>query len=277
MTPTLSSPTLAVLIKIATPRTRTEITTHLLAADLERFSPGADASSKEALVQVTLTNARRAAQRHDKDAHRALLAFAKELTSLFEHPDEHGPQSLLLQLKEALLADGYDLQWQETTKEVEGLFGGTQTERGAVVYHIRPTDSPGAEMAEEITALEAQLDAAGFDVALNHYTQAVDNLTHHNYEASNAALRPMLEDVILRIAREYGYPGPAKGGNAVNWMVDQTKVVPANLNWPRLLQGAWDISHPQGAHPGRSSADEARFRMLIISSIVRRLLQHTGR
>jgi hypothetical protein len=63
------------------------------------------------------------------------------------------------------------------------------------------------------------------------------------------------------------------GGNA-NFMVDQKKAVPEA--WGRLLQGAWDMSHPDGPHPGRSSADEARFRMLIITSIVRRLLEHAG-
>lgn len=272
MTPTLSSPTLAVLIKIALPQRRTEITTHLLAADLDRFGPGAAASSKGELLQATLTNARQRAQDGDKDAHRALIAFAKELTSLFLDPDEHGPESLLLQLKNALLADGYDLQWEETTKEVEDLFGGTRIEDGPVIYHLRPTDSPGAEMPKEITALEAQLGSAGFDVALNHYQQAVDNLIHHNYEASNGALRTMLEDVILRIADQNGYTGVAKGGAAVNWMVDQKKVVPKS--WGRLLQGAWDISHPEGSHPGRSNADEARFRIVQLTSIARRLLQH---
>lgn len=274
VTETLSSPTLAVLTKLAILRTMKEIRTSLMAANLDHFIT-VD-SSKERLVQTVLTDARRAAQEGDGDAHRGMLVFAREQTDGLLPPSEHSPGSLLFQLKDALLADGYDLQWEETTKEVEGLFGGTEIEKGQVVYHIRPTEAPGTEMAEEITALEAQLTAAGLDVALNHYKQAVDNLTHHNYEASNASLRPMLEDVLLRVADKYGYTGTPKGGAAVNWMVDQKKVLPVELNWPRLLQGAWDISHPEGAHPGRSSADEARFRMLIITSIVRRLLQHAG-
>ncbi|MER5911904.1 hypothetical protein ABT124_15700 [Streptomyces sp. NPDC001982] len=98
--------------------------------------------------------------------------------------------------------------------------------------------------------------------------------SHHNYEASNGALRPMLEDVILRGAQNCGYTGAAAGVAAANWVVDQKKIVPEK--WGRLLQGAWDISHPQGPHPGRSNADEARFRMVITTSIVRRLLQHAG-
>ncbi|MCT6779851.1 hypothetical protein LXH09_24720 [Streptomyces sp. CS7] len=272
MKQTLSSPTLAVLIKIAITRTMKEINTSLLAADLDRFIT--EESSKERLVQTVLRDARRAAQKGDKVAHRGLLAFAKEQTSGFRHPDELGPETLLIQLKEALLADGYDLQWEDPTIRREtGLGSWSEIHKGPVVFHIRPTEAPGTEMAEEISALEAQLKGAEFQVALIHYRQAVDNLNHHNYEASNGALRPMLEDVTFRVARKYGYTG-ASGGNAINFMVDQKKVVPEK--WGRLMQGAWDISHPEGPHPGRSNADEARFRMLIITSIVRRLLQHAG-
>ncbi|MGW7071819.1 hypothetical protein ACWGII_30860 [Streptomyces sp. NPDC054855] len=268
---TLSSPTLAVLTKIAVIRLKTAITTSLLAADLDRFIT--EDSSKERLVQLTLMNARKAAQKGDKDAHRGLLAFAKELTGDFRHPDTHGPESLLFRLGDALLADGYDLQWEDPTiRKPDGLFGRIEIDQGPIGYHIRPTEAPGAEMAQEITALEAQLATAGYDVALNHYKQAIDNLNHHNYEASNGALRPMLEELILRVAHQHGYLGTQKGGAAVNWMVDQKKVVPES--WGRLLQGAWDISHPEGAHPGRSNADEARFRMVLITAIARRLLQH---
>lgn len=269
---TLSSPTLAVLIKIAIRRTTKEIHTSLLAADLDRFITGS--SSKERLVQTVLTNARRAAQSGDKDAHRGLLAFAKEQTSGFHHPDELEPEALLFQLKDALLADGYDLRWDDPTiRTTNGPDSWTTVDRGPVVYHLRPTEAPGIEMTQEISALEAQLDAAGFQIALNHYKQALDNLNHHNYEASNGSLRPMLEDVTFRVAQKYGYTDTS-GGNAINFMVDQKKVVPKS--WGRLIQGAWDISHPEGPHPGRSDADEARFRMLIITSVVRRLLQHAG-
>ncbi|MFF7113499.1 hypothetical protein ACFY91_14495 [Streptomyces albogriseolus] len=272
MMQTLSSPTLAVLIKIAVTRTAKEIHTSLLAANLDRFIT--ETSSKERLVQTVLVDARRAAHKGDKDAHRGLLAFTKEQTSGFRHPSKLGPESLLFQLKEALLADGYDLMWDDPTIRTDiDLDSWIEIDKGPVTYHIRPTDAPGTEMAGEISALEAQLNAAGFEVALNHYKQAVDNLNHHNYEASNGALRPMLEDVTFRVAQKYGYTGTS-GGNAINFMVDQKKVVPEE--WGRLMQGAWGISHPEGPHPGRSSADEARFRMLIITSIVRRLLQHAG-
>ncbi|MFF7191496.1 hypothetical protein ACFZAR_41405 [Streptomyces sp. NPDC008222] len=42
---------------------------------------------------------------------------------------------------------------------------------------IRPAGALGTEMAGEIGALEAQLDAVGFRVALSHYKQAVDSST----------------------------------------------------------------------------------------------------
>jgi hypothetical protein len=41
-----------------------------------------------------------------------------------------------------------------------------------------------------------------------------------------------------------------------------------------LLKGIWAMTHTRGPHPGRSDADEARFRMLTITAIARFLLDH---
>jgi hypothetical protein len=108
----------------------------------------------------------------------------------------------------------------------------------------------------------------------NHYQQAVDNFLHHNYEAANGALRTTLEDLVSRLAREHaGYVGqgkPGEGGRAINHMVDMGSL-PEN-DGGLLLKGIWKLAHTRGSHPGRSDAEEARFRMVIITAIARFLL-----
>src|SRR5258708_7593821 len=132
---TLSSPTLAVLTKLAIAGlTKNAIVTSLLAANLDRFIH--DDSSKEKLIQSVLMKARRSAEdEDDKDAHRGLLIFAKELVSAtVDTPDSEGSQSLFAQLKEALLADGHDLRWERPQVESEGLYGDIQMVEGPLVY-----------------------------------------------------------------------------------------------------------------------------------------------
>jgi hypothetical protein len=41
-----------------------------------------------------------------------------------------------------------------------------------------------------------------------------------------------------------------------------------------LLRGLWQLSHTRGSHPGRSDADEARFRMQVITAAARFLRKH---
>ncbi len=100
------------------------------------------------------------------------------------------------------------------------------------------------------------------------------NFLHHNYEAANGALRTTLEDLVSRLAREHaGYVGqgkPGEGGRAINHMVDMGSL-PEN-DGGLLLKGIWKLVHTRGSHPGRSDAEEARFRMVIITAIARFLL-----
>jgi hypothetical protein len=41
-----------------------------------------------------------------------------------------------------------------------------------------------------------------------------------------------------------------------------------------LLRGLWKLSHTHGSHPGQSDADEARFRIQVITATARFLLGH---
>lgn len=264
---TLSDPTLGLLVRIAQQLfDLSDVRTLLMRADLWRYAP--DEENKAELVRGALLGARyHADHRDDQQARRGLLAFVRLLAensnpnamlSIFDYSEE---------LREALLADGYELS--------------LETEEHPVGYELircqlRPTDPAPVHLAPEISAVEAELAARGYNDAGNHYRQAVDNFLHHNYETANGALRTTLEDLVTRLARDHtGYIGqgkPGEGGRAINHMVDTGSL--AENDGGLLLKGIWKLAHTRGSHPGRSDADEARFRMVVITAIARFLLNH---
>jgi len=269
----LSDPTLGLLVSI-TPKllSLSDLRTLLMQADLRRYAPDPDEENKAELVRDALLAARdHADQREDPQAHRGLLAFVQLLVE-GSNPNVDPNRELSIldfieELHEALLADGYELTW-----EIEEHPWGYEFIR----CKIRPTDPTPVPLAREINALEAELADRGYTDALNHYRQAVDSLIHHNYEAANGQLRTALEDLVTRLAHQHaGYveQGKAgKGGNAIQHMINHGALPDGEGG--KLLQGLWHMTHTRGSHPGQSDADEARFRMAVITATARFLLNH---
>jgi hypothetical protein len=269
----LSDPTLGLLIEITADNrldlfTTSDLRTLLMRADLRRYGGGSQ--NKQELVRSALFRAREEADQGQQQAHRALLAFVRLVVEkgLSGH---RPPRERFEELRQALLADGYDLSWEQ---EEDWSDWRSPYSRKEIRCGIRPTDAPPVPLAPEISALEAELADRGYDDARNHYQQAVDNFLHHNYETANGALRTTLEDLVTRLAREHtGYIGqgrPGEGGRAINHMVHSGSL-PEN-DGGLVLKGVWQLAHTRGSHPGRSDADEARFRMMIITAIARFLL-----
>jgi hypothetical protein len=169
------------------------------------------------------------------------------------------------ELREALRADGYELTW-----EIEEHPWGYEFIR----CRLRPTDAAPVPLAPEASALEAELADRGYTDALNHYQQAVDSLLNHNYESANGQLRTALEDLVTRLARQHAcYVGQGKageGGNAIQHMINQGAL--PDRDGGKLLQGLWQMAQTRGSHPGQSDADEARFRMAVVTATARFLL-----
>jgi hypothetical protein len=264
---TLSDPTLGLLVWIAQRLfDLSDVRTLLMLADLWRYAP--DEENTAELVRGALLDARHDAdERGDQRARRGLLAFVRLLAensnpnamlSIFDYSEE---------LREALLADGYELSLETEVHPV-----GYELIR----CQLRPTDPAPVPLAPETSALEAELADRGYTDALNHYRQAVDSLIHHNYEAANGQLRTALEDLVTRLAHQHaGYVEQGKagrGGNAIQHMINQGAL--PDREGGKLLQGLWHIAHTRGSHPGQSDADEARFRMAVITATARFLLNH---
>jgi hypothetical protein len=265
---TLSVPTLGLLIEIADEVfTASQLKNLLMRSDLWQYGQGGP--NKAEMLRSVFLGARYQAEQGDQRAHRGLLKFVLLLVEeRVDDPEHPRPPVRLDELREALLADGHELHWEHVPDPKNPFFGGTYR------FHLLPTDAAPVPLAPEISALEAELTARGYNDALNHYKQAHDNLLHRNYEAANGQLRTALEDLVTRLARQHtsyvGQGKPGEGGNAINHMIT-TGSLP-DRDGGRLLLGIWQMTHTRGSHPGQSDADEARFRMLIITAIARFLL-----
>lgn len=269
----LSEPTVGVLIEAGQQLTRTNLKTLFLKAGI--FYRDTKDDDKPELIRWRLLRARDAAHDGDDAAARGLLRFATEVVQRTVMNPE-SPPPWFGELHGALLADGYELTWEGTPPPTIGSGYASTLGRGNIRYKILPTDAAPVPLPEQITALEAELSARGYTTVLNHYRQAVDGFTNHKYESANSDLRTTLEDLVTRLAEDHaGYqrrPGSSQGGTAITHMIDGGHL--PEDEGGLLLRGLWKLSHTNGPHPGQSDADEARFRMQVITATARFLLKH---
>jgi hypothetical protein len=269
----LSEPTLGVLIEGGQHLTGSHLKTLLLKAGI--FYEDTRDSDKQQLIRWRLLRARDEARDGDGTAARGLLTFATELVQRTV-PNPGDPPSWFDELQHAFLADGYELTWEGEPPGTIGDGWAAFTTPGTVRYKILPTDAAPVPLAREISALEAELAARGYTSVLNHYQQAVDGFTNHKHESANGDLRAALEDLVTRLAEDHtGYrrqPQAGQGGAAISHMI-QSGHLPDD-DGGLLLRGLWKLSHTNGPHPGQSDADEARFRMQVITATARFLLRH---
>jgi hypothetical protein len=208
---TLSDPTVGHLTQAAAEGfTARQLRNKMLTADVEQYAPYDDdqqAPNKMDLVRPRLRGAQKAARQGDARAHRALLDFTRMVFETVTVPDH--PPHWFGELREALLADGYEVRWGRVEETVPERGFGPPLTRGDLTYGILPTDAEPIPLATEISALERELDARGHSVALNHYRQAVNAFRRHDYEAANSQLRTALEDLVVQLAvSNTGYVRP---------------------------------------------------------------------
>jgi hypothetical protein len=261
----LSDPTLGLVIEAAAARfTSSELKTLMMQADVYQY--GKKEGNRQEILRSRLLGARGYAEEYgDTDARLALLTFIRMLVERTVGDPENawpwfGP------LYEALLADGYELTWERREPD-------RWDDAKASNFQILPTDAGPVPLATEISALEQELSSCGYDVALNHYRQAVVNFELHE-EAANSQLRTALEELVMRLAEDHtNYVRPARAGdgrNAINSLTGTLQL--AGDDGGDMLKGLWAMTHTRGSHPGRSNADETRFRLHVITATARLLL-----
>jgi hypothetical protein len=265
-TPTPS--TLAILIEVAAERhTWPQLSIMLDRAGLNQFVAGG--SSKLERVRLALHRACTDAEEGDAQAHRALLNFVNRVVTVnVPDPDEAPPW--FGELREALLADGYDLTWEPMT----GTVGNSGSPN--VTYKIHLTDAPPTPLRPEASALEAELVSRGYTTVLQYYRDAVDNLINHKYTSANGDLRTTFEDLVTRLAEDHGQferpPRANTGAEAIKHIVEGGHL--PKRDGGTMLQGLWQMIQTNGPHPGQTDADEARWRMQMITATARFLLKH---
>ncbi|WP_436776610.1 hypothetical protein [Yinghuangia sp. YIM S09857] len=262
--------TVGAVVEAANPLSASQLRNLLMSSGLsDGEHPHLD--NKYEIVRKPLRAARNRAVEGDDDAHEAMVSFvcgvAGNLTR-FGHTERVAP------LREALRSDGFELQ----------SGGGSGR---AVEWRILPSEPAAVPLAEEITALEAELQARGYDVAKGHYRAAVKNFAEQDHPSSNGQLRTALESLIVNLAKDHtGYrdTGNAnQGGAALKtlWVPEGQTQPPLAVGQPLpardgglMVAGVWSVSHTGGSHPGLSDAQEARIRMQIITATAHFLLRH---
>jgi hypothetical protein len=268
--PIFSDPTTANIVELAIESnvSKNDLTLLLRKADLARFAPPAPglSVSRADMLLAAIDAANRAGGAGDTKAQQALTDFVFKLVERVQGYPFLGEQ--LEALADSLRADGFELTLRNGPLQA---------------LTLRPTEPSVAPLPPAINALEAELDRRGYDIALNHYRQVTNALVAGTYEAANVALRSSLEELVTRIATDHdgfqpelgpnGQPKANQGGRAIGHMVDRTKNIPED-DGGMMLRGLWRMTCTNGSHPGRSSAEEARSRLQLVTATARILLTY---
>jgi hypothetical protein len=267
----LSDPTLGLVVEIAADYfSDSDLKTLLMRADLWQYGEGKGRGNKQELVRSSLLAARDHAEEYGDtdDVRRALLTFIRMIVErTVRNPADTWPW--FPELREALLADGYELTWDVKETDPWGPAPASN-------FRIRPTDAGPVPLSTEISALEAELRSRSYNQALNHYQQATEAFDRHHYEAANSQLRTALEDLVTRLAEDHaGYQRPAKantGTDAIRHLIQHGHI--PERDGGNMLSGLWQMIQTNGPHPGQTDADEARWRMQMVTATARFLLRH---
>jgi hypothetical protein len=170
------------------------------------------------------------------------VKYKKRFFDPFGEPWPH-----LERLLEAMRVDGYDV----------------------IDHRLVATTPDPAAMGEEISLLERELEARGFDIALRHYQQAVNSYVDGRLEASNGQLRSFFDDLTRSLTLETTGKQPNDAKAAADQLRNNGAI---DGDESRLVSGLAGISNTRGAHAGLTDPDEARFRLHMTTAAARYLL-----
>jgi hypothetical protein len=118
------------------------------------------------------------------------MAFVKGIEDFFK-PDE--AKDIFLEIATRLLSAEAEPILVETLSRSLAIEGFEYRDSRLI-----PTTPGAANVANEISALESELQERGFLTAVAHYRQAVDNFVDGNWEASNGQIRSCIEDLFTK-------------------------------------------------------------------------------
>jgi hypothetical protein len=133
---------------------------------------------------------------------------------------------------------------------------------------------PGVILAEQTSLLEQAFTEVGWTDAAGHYRQALEAFSRAEWAGANAQLRSVLEDLLPWVAEEVVGSRPREPRSAIDQLHARGCLVEDEFN---LLRGSWELAQHRGSHPGLSDQDEARFRLILITSHCRFLVARLAR
>lgn len=247
------SRTLGVLIRwLDAVYTDREIGTMLLDTEADRWDP-----RKYANKQVRLQGLFRAMREDGSDeASTAALEIARRLLRDRREgrPDWMAPPTNF---------------WEEAVKAVEADGWEYDNDNGRLVSAV-----PGVVVAEETSFVEQALTELGWTDAAGHYRQALEAFSRAEWAGSNAQLRSLLDDLLPRIAETVTDNRLQEPRAAIDQLKNKGWLIEGEYN---LLRGSWELAQHRGSHPGLSDQDEARFRLILVTSHCRFLITRLGR
>jgi hypothetical protein len=134
---------------------------------------------------------------------------------------------------------------------------------------LLPATPTPIALQEVISDVERDLDAAGYDVALKHYQQAVDNYVKGNWEAANSQVRSFLEDLFIGLCQRHRNEVPGDAGAALQHLYHTEWLDRGEYNHYRAF---WNDIQDNGPHRGLSSEGEGLFRLHYATAVARYLL-----
>lgn len=174
-----------------------------------------------------------------RDAGGNLLNRARSLVAAVaeEHPDPETAHRRLVELTERVMGSFSEWQLEEDGDLLELQ---RFLEIDGYVYRdgrLRPTTPGPAALGPELSALEGELEARGYGVALTHYRQAIDNYAQGNHEAANSQLRSFFEDLLVQLGSEAGGAAPDNAAAALQHLRNQGFLNQDEWNHLRYLWG----------------------------------------
>jgi len=137
---------------------------------------------------------------------------------------------------------------------------------------IVPTTPAPAQLGPELTALEADLQALGLNVASTHYRQAHEAYVAGNWEPCNGSVRSFLEDLVKESGRRR--TGHSRN-DAMAALQDLRNAGRLDKSEWNLVRAFWGDIQDNGPHSGLSDEQEALFRLHTATALARYLL-HKG-
>lgn len=182
------------------------------------------------------------------DACDAALELARLMLVQGKATGFHDPAEWWEPLKDAAGGDGWE--FDETTDDFVPLV-------------------PGATMATEAGWIASELDRRGWTVAAGHYRQGIESFADGRWAAANGQLRAFFESTVRLAGGTDTATGNGQVQRAFENLDAATALLPNEADFGKKL---WVMLHPGGSHPGLSSEDESRFRLLALTGYIRFLL-----